>query len=264
MKKYFKYSVLIVSSYTIFVVFSSNSSGSPGGYTGSPLDGKTCGTNGGCHNTPANERDLISTNIPENGIENNTTYEVSISPSEEGIDKYGFEFMAVDENNQGVGLISDNATINVRGNGLRATHNVSSTSGSGGTTWTFEWTSPESLNGEILFYVASLAANNDGGTSGDKLLVSNASFTTAVVSSNIIEKQPLAVYPNPASSQISIMSDGPFVDFSINVLSVNGTVVLESENMSTIDISVLPAGMYFLQLIPKDNKNIYFSNFIKI
>lgn len=263
MKKNYKYSALVVVCYSFFIVFSSNSGGSPGGYTGSELDGKTCGTNGGCHNTPANERDLFSTNIPESGIEANTTYQITVSPAEDGINRYGFEFMATNEENRGVGVVTDNATIMLRGNGLRATHNSSSNSGNNGVTWTFDWTSPETITSDITFYVASIAANGDGGTSGDRLLVSSLTVEPAIASVVNLSQKIVNIYPNPAINYLNV--DFSDVNHLTNykIISTIGQVVSEGSFLNQIDISNLKAGLYFLKIL-EDNQVVVTTNFIKL
>lgn len=247
MNKLYKFSMITIFSYGIFIIFSSNSGGSPGGYTGSPLDGKTCGTNGGCHNTQPNERAIIATNITEEGFESGKTYEITISPQEEGINKYGFEFMAVNQSNQAVGSVTANSSIMLRGNGLRATHNAQNNSGVGGRSWTFDWTAPENISEAITFYVASMAANNDGGTGGDRLLVSNLTVNAKLASADKVISEAIKVYPSPASDYIMIPQ--VLQNAVITIISLQGQQYYLAEKDGKINLSHLTSGVYIIQIL---------------
>lgn len=70
----------------------------------------------------------------------------------------------------------------------------------------------------------------------------------------------LEIIPNPAKNQlcVKVPSNG---DFSIEISDVRGKVVMKIENESTIDISALCYGFYFIVL--KQNETIFVGKLIK-
>ncbi len=83
-----------------------------------------------------------------------------------------------------------------------------------------------------------------------------------------VENNPLSfsVYPSPAKDYIRINIDNPQENTVIAVLDNMGRTMLsdklsKAEGKSTIDISSLPTGVYFVRLY--SNKNAYVQKFIK-
>jgi len=71
----------------------------------------------------------------------------------------------------------------------------------------------------------------------------------------------LKIYPNPASNQIRIDLDYRSQNLEIRILEITGKLIRESAYTSTVDVSSLPGGIYFLQVI-EDNRIIASSKFI--
>lgn len=62
-----------------------------------------------------------------------------------------------------------------------------------------------------------------------------------------IESNPLfKIIPNPSSGRFKILSSENF--FSIDIMNLFGEIVFESESIYDIDISLSPAGIYYLKL----------------
>lgn len=61
-------------------------------------------------------------------------------------------------------------------------------------------------------------------------------------------KNPVSVYPNPASTQITIEIT-PSCNFTLEMRNTLGELVLRSQQKSTLDISKYPNGIYFLQVM---------------
>lgn len=84
--------------------------------------------------------------------------------------------------------------------------------------------------------------------------------------------QQLSIYPNPASTEIQInfSLENTFA-YEIEILNTPGQTILKTQNQNRIDISELPAGIYFLKLILSDSyqkasgteKNCFSQKFIK-
>jgi len=73
----------------------------------------------------------------------------------------------------------------------------------------------------------------------------------------------ISLFPNPASSEINIRSN--FIDKSTKINIYNGSMQLcisQNFDRKAIDISKMPKGMYFVQII--QNNSIYSKKFIKL
>ncbi len=61
-------------------------------------------------------------------------------------------------------------------------------------------------------------------------------------------ENPILVYPNPASTHITI-GILPYSNFTLEMRNTLGELVLRSQNISTLDISKYPKGLYFLKVM---------------
>lgn len=239
-----------------------NTNGSQGGYTGSIDDGRTCGTNGGCHGGGATAQTMISTNIPVTGWEPNTAYTVTITVSSAGINKFGYEATAEDGAGNQVGLITafgESQTI-ASGNGQgHVTHTNTGTSGNGNKVWTFIWTAPSAGVGDITFYTAANATNSGNNTTGD--IIYNDSETVSEASGIGVEENisllQFVAFPNPVQDQLTVTFDNPEAsNMTLELIDLQGRQIKALHNGSisgaqqthTFDVSDLDAGIYLLNL----------------
>lgn len=76
-----------------------------------------------------------------------------------------------------------------------------------------------------------------------------------LVTQNNFLKNKVQVYPNPAAENIFFTGD--FTNFdTVKVISIDGKIITtQSVNAGKIDMSKLPAGNYFLQLLGKNEKD---------
>lgn len=148
--------------------------GAPSGNTGSPDDGQTC-ANTGCHTGTALEREgLITSDVPAAGYLEGETYTISVTVSEPGISKFGFQASPQDDAGNTLGTMTLINTVETKltGGGKYITHTEEGTPGSGSRTWTFNWT-PDGTTGEVTFYTAVNASNGGDNASGDKIYFSS-------------------------------------------------------------------------------------------
>ncbi len=155
--------------------------GSPGGKTGSPGDGgSTCND---CHGgSPQIQSGWISSNIPAGGYVEGTSYLITLTATQSGINKFGFECTAEDDFGEKVGtfgLLMPSETQLSNG-GFSVSHTASGTFGAGSRTWQFSWVAPPSGTGNVTFFAAFNAANGNGGTSGDVIHLSSMQVTEAI------------------------------------------------------------------------------------
>ncbi|HXG64238.1 MAG TPA: choice-of-anchor V domain-containing protein [Blastocatellia bacterium] len=154
------------------------SSGPPSSHTGAPGE-LTCAQ---CHTSSPNSGPGQLTIIAPEIYEPGETYQIRVQHStpDNSRRRWGFQLTALTGNHLRVGDLrsTNGATQTVEGDVSGATrkyieHSSQGTfSGTtGGATWTFEWTAPETDVGGIIFYAAGNQANGNGASSGDQIYV---------------------------------------------------------------------------------------------
>lgn len=160
--------VMIITTSGIFY-----SGGSPGGKTGSPGDVSNCTQ---CHSgTPVTNSGWITSNIPPAGYTAGSTYNITVTATQTGITKFGFECTAEDAFGLKVGTLGIlmGAQTQLANNNKSVTHKSAGTTGSGSKSWTFSWTAPAASTGTVTFYAACNTANGNGNNSGDVIHLTN-------------------------------------------------------------------------------------------
>ncbi len=233
------------------------SSGSPGGRTGSPGDGQTCRT---CHSgaAPTTLSDAIDTDIPAEGYTPGETYNITASISEQGRNMFAFELTSETANRgkQGQWIVTNTSQNRLTNSNRAITHSSGGRSGSGSKTWQMQWKAPEVNVGAITFYAALMAANGNGGNSGDNLYVAQktvqAKQTTSV--KNLKEDISVELFPNPVTSFVTLRLPQDFnEDYGVYLIDAGGVVRAFYENQAhsrqvKIDVSQLASGNYFLRI----------------
>lgn len=151
-------------------------SGITGNYAGAPGD-QNCTA---CHSGSTQSGSSVNSIVFASGLTPVTsyvpgqTYNVALTMTPNP-SKKGFQAVAMNASNQVVGTF---ATVTMGGASVssnRATH-TSSSNTSSNTAWAWSWTAPSTDQGDVTFYVASMSANNDGGTSSDIVYLSQHVF----------------------------------------------------------------------------------------
>lgn len=235
-------------------------SGSPGGYTNSLGDGtKTCRT---CHGPGAAApliNNIITTDIPASGYLSGVTYNITITFSEVGRSKFGFEATSENAANQKKGTFI-NSTTQTRTLGTtapRITHTNSGTSAVGGNkTWTFQWKAPLTGSGAITFYASLNATNsNNNDDSGDNVyttkLVVNEDPTSGLAEYISSLNSKISIFPNPVGDILHLDIPVEFGEAkSIEIMDLQGKKLLTySENLKEINVSGLSCGSYLMLVI---------------
>ncbi|MDG1477150.1 MAG: T9SS type A sorting domain-containing protein [Vicingaceae bacterium] len=228
------------------------SGGSPGGRSSSPADASNCTA---CHSGSlinGSTASSITSNIPVSGYVAGTTYTITGTISEVGINKFGFEITAekdADNSKIGTMVITDATNTKIVG-GSAVTHQSAGTTGTGSRTWSFDWTAPIAGTGDITFYGAFNSANGNGATSGDKIYSASIGvsedFSTSIVEAS--NKNITTIFPNPVISSFEVVS-GKDID-AVKVFSLEGkkmTTVIQ--NGSVFDATELSSGIYFVQMV---------------
>lgn len=249
-----------LSLLTAFILLSGTlrTNGSPGGYTGSPLDGSSCTE---CHSSSTSNVNWIATNIPEEGYVPGTTYTITASAADGSSSKMGFEVTA--ENNVsklGTFIITDNSRTQLTNGNKSVTHSRDGTTAAGGSaTWTMEWTAPAAGAGDVNMYGAFNIANSNGNSGGDKIFLSSL-LINENVSTNSMETDALIskVYPNPSSGNFTISTEAPII--SVSIYDLKGQVLKTLNKVPnssySLDFSYLKAGTYVIKTETSEGTSI--------
>lgn len=231
-----------------------NSGGSPAGNTGSPSDGQSCARSG-CHSGPSASNEVIdvSADIPASGYIGGETYNISLTMTKPGGERFGFQLSPQDNAGNGLGtLIAGTGSQIVGGNYI--THTGTGTAVTGGTkTWNFQWVAPVSGTGDVDVYYVGNFTNRNFGSSGDVVVTGSLVVNEATVGISEAQLAKLSVYPNPVIDEINIAAVDVDEEIMVTMFSIEGRKVLqEKHDGGNVKIDLrgksLNAGVYFLNI----------------
>jgi hypothetical protein len=230
-----------------------NSGGSPGGQTNSPTDGSNCTT---CHSgtlNAGNGTSVITSNIPEQGYVPGQTYTITGAIGQVSINKFGFEITAErtsDNAKTGTIILTDAARTAFTNSNTSVTHTAAGNVplSTNTTTWSFDWTAPESGTGGVTFYGAFNSANGSG-SSGDQVYTKTLTVSEDILTTitENVDQNVFNIYPNPVKNSFQIASDNPVQ--SVRVYNLQGKQVSSLVQGATkVNVEHLPAGVYFVNV----------------
>ncbi len=153
------------------------SSTPPANRTGAPGSAGTCVN---CHGGGAD----ISIDFNNGGLDytaDGNTYPIAVTINGTSPSRFGFSMVAFDSNNDDVGtLVASGANTQIY-NGNHIGHQSAPT-GSGPYTFNFDWQAPTNGAGDVTFYLACVAANNNGQTTGDEAAITTLTISEMTVS----------------------------------------------------------------------------------
>ena len=177
----------------------SSPDGAPSGYAFDKSSSyKTCATSG-CHSGTAVIADTsiakIVSNIPSTGYVPGTTYTFTASVNKPGNVRFGFQASPQDSvgNYKGTMVVTNTAKTKIIGTKY-ITH---TTSGNSSSSWSWNWTAPALGSGQVKMSGALMAANNNGGTSGDSVYKVNVTI-------NECFKAPTGIGATPKGTSVAI------------------------------------------------------------
>jgi hypothetical protein len=211
------------------------SNGAPAASTGAP-DEKHCSSTG-CHATFAPNTGIAQLSVSVGNeittYEPGKTYPVTVSITDPGLVRFGFQAVVLNSENKNSGSIritDEPRTQIIPGYGNMtdrkyATYTYAGTEAvsTGLGKWEFEWTAPGTNEGAVTFYIASVAANNDGTDDGDYTYSKKITLTPSEISWD--------VYPTISSSQFNIHCSGMPID--LKIFNTSGEKVFEKKNLDT-------------------------------
>jgi hypothetical protein len=254
MKKIYLISTTLIAAIVIVLTTFTNTysypEGAPAGVSGSPGDGNQTCARSGCHTgtTPQSRNGMITSNIPAEGYIPGQTYTVTVSIQQSDISRWGFQTSAQTSSGDDVGtlVLTNNAQTQLTGSGKYITHTTAGNGGSAGSkSWTFDWIAPNAGTGSFSFYASVMAANNNGGRSGDLVFTDQLSVSESISTGFASrENESLSIYPTPlvGNSLYFHVGKANVVINSIRIYSLTGALVADLSG------SLLPKGGNELQL----------------
>lgn len=253
-----------------------DSNGAPAAYCNDPAGGNNTCAASGCHTGApvGNLTGLITSNMAPSGYACGNTYTITADIVRAGHSTFGFEISPQNLSGTKLGTMAilNNETKIISANKY-ITHTNSGNSGSGGKTWSFQWTAPATGQGPVTFYGAFNAANSDNAKTGDSIFTS-----TLTVNENMTAVQDLddvnfsfSMFPNPAADNLNVKFNLPESSFvEINLLDINGNGIMVlfagketgGEINKRFNISSLSNGVYLLNI--KTKKESFVRKIIKI
>lgn len=233
--------------------------GSPGGKTGSPMDGDNCTK---CHNGTINSGSgilSVDINIPAQGYTAGQTYSITIQMSQSPINNFGFEITCEETGNTnkiGTFLLTDQANTKFVNNNTAITHTQNGTLGTNMKIWTMDWIAPSNATNGVTFYVSALAANGNNNDNGDFTYTTSRSFSEAT--NNITDiKNNITALVSPDYQSILINSNqNKKVDIKIYKLSGKLIKIEDAFYIpNKLDINGFESGIYLLQIDNQDGNN---------
>ncbi len=254
----------------LFVTLQSRSTG-PGStqnlqVTGAPGSTGNTGTcaNNGCHSSGSFDPSLAIQLL--DGVNAVTSYQagktymlkVSLSAANGTPNRYGFQAVSLDGSDAQAGAWGDLGSgkqMVTLSNRTYAEHSTPSAAD----VFEMEWVAPTVGTGDITFYSAGIASNNNGNPTGDGMannsIIIEEEFVNSVLSSNK-EKASLKVLPNPVHETLNLQINSFITgQFNVRIMDVMGRVVSQTpasvqvgQQVTTVEVNHLTPGMYIVQL----------------
>ncbi|MGZ4041895.1 MAG: choice-of-anchor V domain-containing protein [Bacteroidia bacterium] len=188
----------IITSFSLLIIsilIMSHSAGETD-HTAAPGE-VTCAT-GGCHNSFALNSGggtvTISSNIPASGYTPGQTYSISVVVTKTNTPLFGFDFEAVTPSNTTAGNITVTDAASTQTLAGSSRQNITHTSNGGLTpnskSFNFNWTAPSTNVGNVTFYAAGNAANNNFNATGDYIYSTSMVIPPAGLITGIINGSP--------------------------------------------------------------------------
>ena len=236
------------------------STGAPASSTGAI--GETTCAKSGCHDDNTVNNSMSTTTLlfgnNEQAYVPGNTYPITVKIESNSIQRFGYELVAIQDNdtaNAGTITITNPARTQIVTNGLElqdrkyATYTFNGTDpyAPGTGQWTFDWIAPAEGTGSVTFYLATVAADNDGTDDGDYVYTKTLSINEVPVGIKENKEQKLTVFPNPTTG--TLFFDGT-IKGKISAHSMDGKLIKtwQSIQSSQLDLSNLEKGTYIFHL----------------
>lgn len=275
MKKIVLLSSLFFVAVTV-AYLGAKSVGAHPGSTGAPGE-KTCAdASNGCH-ADASIADgntvntlTVNDNTKPEFYQNDSVYTLSIKVQEPSGLRFGFEIVALDDNNNNIGKflppVINNKRTHIISNAGRSyvTHELIGTEPTkpGENEWTFGWQAPHSSSSGLHFYYMTNVCNGNGANTGDKLYKSSLHIPNKLNINDVADNgngitPALKVFPNPTTDILSVTFpiQNTFDVPTCSIVDIQGNVIAHLSVISFIGNTLLlsiptnvPNGTYILHV----------------
>ena len=212
-------SIIIIST----MIFA-NSNGPPGGYANNAPNYRNCTV---CHSGNVNSGDgsVAFFDLPTT-YQLGERYSIGVIVTGSNSRGYGFQAIAMNENNSAGTITLNESSNNVELNGDYVQQSTTTNSGN----WVFDWIAPLTNIGDITFSVSGLATGGSSNNSGDDVYTHaiSISYQQLHTKSDFEKKtfQLFSNYPNPFNPYTKIrfrLDKNEFVN--ITIYDMQGNVV---------------------------------------
>ncbi len=225
-----RYAALVLGLLALASLAFAYPTGAPMGYAGNPPNNNSCVN---CHSSyPLNSGNgsLQITGLPAAGYETGITYNLTITLTDPGQNRWGFQLTPIYQSGSsylqaGTLVVTDPThTSLATGSGTAPDYLDQTSSGTyngtpGPTSWNFNWTAPNVSTGSLTFYASGAACNGTGGTSGDYI------YTTSATVNPAAGTPAVTITLTPSSPPIQIPAAGGSFDYTLAVANTGGTTV---------------------------------------
>jgi hypothetical protein len=247
------------------------SAGPPGCYAGEPPNNTNCTS---CHSSYAVNTGSASIGLDLGGAEvgyiPGQTYEITVSVQKSGMRAAGFQLIALRDNDYSTSpgrmVLTqptrtqrvDSSNRHLHSCGLQRkvwvehTYQGITSDSAGRSTWNFQWVAPDSLVGNVTFYLAALETNFDGRDDGDYTYTRQVS--APALSTQVLEVEAqsasVKVYPNPVGQRLYLQTFGKTLS-RVDILNLQGQRLKRFEGQvlqgnGGVDVEGLSAGTYYV------------------
>jgi hypothetical protein len=258
-------SILMIAFIPFQNVFT-NATQPPAGRTGcniAPTE-TTCGTSS-CHNTTPNTGGgslIVTFSDPNLKYIPGETYDMTVTTSEAGKIKFGFEITVTDAGGDSVGtFIIPNGTTNISSppGGFNHRKYLGHKTAGSNNTWSFQWKAPAIDKGQLCFYVAANCANGNNASSGDHIYTTslcisadsaNGIFSPVILTNNffissMVYDQITVQYNQPAEDHVLIQLYNFNGELLQTLFDGNESSGLQKHTFHLVEN--LPAGLYLVR-----------------
>lgn len=264
MKKIYIASIFIL--FVIFAIADIMEENGKAGKTGSPGENDCTG----CHtsftvNSGPGSITVSSPNLTNWEYVLGNTYQIDVTVAHPGVPLFGFGFEALRASNNTNGgtfqitsaITTQLKTANVNGsNRTNVVHKQNGGLTTNAHTFSFNWIAPATNIGNIRFYAAGNATDNQGDSLGDYIYTVSqlvVPFTTGI--SEAGSHGFVNVFPNPAHDYVSVSIGERSASLKVELFDCKGNLILKEIKQSSIGTASvrieLPEeiknGIYFLK-----------------
>lgn len=249
--KFSIFSLICLAAWMVSTSSMRNPNNPPTGNTNAP--GETTCAKSSCHGGGSFTGSVAITGVPDTVVANQS-YSVTLTETSNAV-RAGFQLTCLDNANAACGTLTAGTGSNIgTGTASRkyARQSTPKTMSNGSASWTFTWQAPATASANtIKFYFVGLAANGNGGTAGDNVLIGTRTvqLKQLVASQEPTLAEQIKVYPVPAKSTL-YFDLGAATSATLRLVNLDGQQVLNTtiRSKEAVPVSSLKAGQYVAQI----------------